>query len=94
MQMMVVQPGQHRTAVGIEHLLGVQTGPSRSAISTDALVDPDVGDAPVRQLCRGESACGQPGFDQLAHAAVVRAELRLRRSVVAPEPAVAHRLSR
>ena len=48
MQMMVVQSGQHRTGVGIEHLLGVQRVEPVGDFD-DALVDPDVGDATVRQ---------------------------------------------
>ena len=47
-QMMVVQPGQHRTGVGVDHLLGVQRVEPVGDLD-DALVDPDVGDAAVRQ---------------------------------------------
>ena len=74
---MVVQSGQHRTAVRVEHLLGVQWVQAVGDFD-DALVDPEVGDVSIRQPAAGESACGEPGFDQFAHTFVIGAEVRQR----------------
>ena len=45
---MVVQSWQHRTGLRIKHLLGVQWVEAVGDFE-DALVDPDVGDVPIRQ---------------------------------------------
>ena len=47
-QVMVVEPGQHGTAVGVDDLLGVARVESVGDVG-DALLDADVGDATVRQ---------------------------------------------
>ena len=48
MKVMVVQSGQHRTTVRVEHVLGVRRV-QRVGDFDDMLVDPDVGGVPVRQ---------------------------------------------